>query len=143
MINKVILVGNVGADPEVKYVKEGVPVAQLRLATSENYTNKEGQRVTQTEWHNIVAWRGLAKVIEDYVKKGAQLYIEGKLTTRSYEKDGQTRYFTEVIANELKLLGRKSEGSSNDNFNNQNTREEPAKQPQEDFSTDESDDLPF
>lgn len=111
MINKVILVGNVGNDPEVRYISEDLPTARLSLATSETYTDKTGQRVTKTEWHSITVWRGLAKTVEQYVKKGMQLYVEGKLTTRSYEKDGVTRYVTEIVANEIKFLGKK-EGSS-------------------------------
>ena len=111
MINKVILVGNVGNDPEVRYVSEGVAVARFSLATSESYTNKQGEKVENTEWHNLVAWRGLAKIIEDYVTKGVRLYVEGKITYRTYEKDGETKYFTEIIVNELKILTRKSEVS--------------------------------
>ncbi|MBK8807562.1 MAG: single-stranded DNA-binding protein [Bacteroidales bacterium] len=142
MINKVILVGNVGADPEVKYIKEDVAVAQFKLATSESYLSKDGQKVTQTEWHSIVAWRGLAKVIETYVKKGSQLYIEGKLTTRSYEKDGQTRYITEVVAQELKLLGKKSD--SQGSYDKAPVRETAqVTEPIDDFTKAENDDLPF
>lgn len=111
MINKVILVGNVGADPEVRYISEGLPTARFNLATSETYIDKDGQRVTKTEWHSVTAWRGLAKNVEQYVKKGSQLYVEGKLTTRSYEKDGITRYVTEIVANELKFLGKREGGS--------------------------------
>ena len=106
-VNKVILVGNVGKDPEVQYIKEDVPVARFTLATSETYKDKSGERQTTTEWHNIVIWRGLAKVVEQYVKKGSQLYIEGKLSTRSYEKDGITKYFTEIVANNMQMLGSK------------------------------------
>jgi len=107
MINKVILLGNVGNDPEVRYVSEGLPVARFSLATSESYTNKAGEKVTNTEWHSIVLWRGLATVVEKYIKKGAQVYIEGKITYRTYEKDGQTKYFTEIVADEMKMIGRK------------------------------------
>ena len=110
-VNKVILVGNVGKDPEVQYIKEDVPVAKFTLATSETYRDKNGERQTTTEWHNIVIWRGLAKVVEQYVKKGSQLYLEGKITTRSYEKDGVTKYFTEIVANNMQMLG-KSDGDN-------------------------------
>ena len=106
-VNKVILIGNVGKDPEVNYIKEDLPVAKFTLATSETYT-KDGQKVTNTEWHNIVVWRGLAKVVENYVKKGSKLYIEGKITNRQYEKDGQTKYFTEIVARELTMLDSKN-----------------------------------
>ena len=106
-VNKVILVGNVGKDPEVQYIKEDVPVARFTLATSETYKDRNGEKVTNTEWHNIVVWRGLAKVVENYVKKGSQLYIEGKISNRQYEKDGVTKYFTEIVANSLQMLGSK------------------------------------
>ena len=112
MINKVILVGNVGADPEVRYVSEGVAVARIRLATSESYNNKQGERITNTEWHNLVVWRGLAEVVEKYVKKGMQLYVEGKITYKQYEKDGETKYMTEIVVNDLKMLSKVSEQSS-------------------------------
>jgi len=102
-VNKVILVGNVGNDPEVQYVQTDVPVAKFSLATNESY-KKDGERITNTEWHNIVVWRGLAKVVEQYVRKGTKLYIEGKISTRSYEKDGVTKYFTEIICRDLKML---------------------------------------
>ena len=107
-VNKVILVGNVGRDPEVNYIREDVPVARFPLATSESYT-RDGEKVTNTEWHNIVAWRGLAKVVEKYVRKGKLLYIEGKITTRSYEKEGDTKYFTEIVADSLRMLDRKGD----------------------------------
>ncbi|MFM7217500.1 MAG: single-stranded DNA-binding protein [Bacteroidota bacterium] len=112
-VNKVILVGNVGKDPEVKYLEGGVPVAKFPLATSESYKNREGQRVEQTEWHNIVLWRGLAEVAEKYVRKGKQLYIEGKIRTRSYEENGTKKYFTEIIADSMTLLGDPRGNSNN------------------------------
>ncbi|PID88196.1 MAG: single-stranded DNA-binding protein [Bacteroidia bacterium] len=112
-VNKVILIGNVGNDPEIKYVKEDVPVARFRLATNESYKNRNGERVTETEWHNIVVWRGLATVVERYVKKGSKLYVEGKLTHRQYEQDGQTKYFTEIVCREMTMLdSRENAGST-------------------------------
>lgn len=112
-INKVILVGNVGKDPDVKYLDSGVVVASFPFATSETYKNKQGEKVTNTEWHNIVMWRGLAEVVEKYVNKGSQLYIEGKIRTRSYDdRDGNKRYITEIIGDNMQLLGRKSDRSS-------------------------------
>lgn len=147
MVNKVTLVGNVGNDPEVRYVSENVPVATFRLATSESFTSKTGERVTNTEWHNIVLWRGLAKVTEQYVKKGQMLYIEGKLTYRSYEKDGQKQYFTEIVASEMRMLG-KREGSVSDNTSSQPSGggttmpPTPAAPPVETFQP-AADDLPF
>ncbi|NOY37530.1 MAG: single-stranded DNA-binding protein [Chlorobi bacterium] len=110
MVNKVILVGNVGKDPEVRHLESNVAVAKFPLATSETYRNKDGERITQTEWHNIVLWRGLAKVAEDYVKKGQALYIEGKIRSRKYEdKEGNTRYITEIVADNMQMLGRKGD----------------------------------
>jgi len=134
-VNKVILIGNVGKDPEVNYIKEDLPVAKFTLATSESYT-KDGQKVTNTEWHNIVVWRGLAKVVEQYVKKGSKLYIEGKITNRQYEKDGQTKYFTEIVANQMQMLD--SKNSQGDNGNSA-----PASAPTPPPVQDASDDLPF
>ncbi len=109
-INKVILVGNVGKDPDVRYLDSGVVVASFPFATSETYKNKQGEKVTNTEWHNIVMWRGLAEVVEKYVNKGTQLYIEGKIRTRSYDdRDGNRRYITEIIGDNVQMLGRKSD----------------------------------
>tara|TARA_B100000482_G_scaffold47485_1_gene31450 strand:+ start:656 stop:1039 length:384 start_codon:yes stop_codon:yes gene_type:complete len=122
-VNKVILIGNLGKDPEVKYLDNGVAVANLSLATSENYKNKDGEKVTQTEWHDIVLWRGLAEVAEKYLKKGSSVYIEGKLRTNKWvDKDENTRYKTEVLADKLTMLGRSqnqeqsSESSSEDDL---------------------------
>lgn len=111
-INKVILVGNVGKDPEVRHLDSGTSVANFPLATSESYTAKSGEKVTNTEWHNIVAWRGLAEVVENYIKKGSQLYVEGKIRTRSYEQDGVKKYRTEIFADSIQMLGRKDDTAS-------------------------------
>jgi len=110
-VNKVILVGNVGKDPEVRYLDKNVAVANFTLATTERgFTMQNGTQVPErTEWHNIVAWRGLAEIAEKYIRKGSQLYIEGKIQTRSWEKDGIKRYTTEIYAENLQLLGKKSE----------------------------------
>ncbi len=135
-VNKVILIGNVGKDPEVNYIKEDLPVAKFTLATSETYT-KDGQKVTNTEWHNIVVWRGLAKVVENYVKKGSKLYLEGKITNRQYEKDGQTKYFTEIVVNQMQMLD--SKNSSGDSNGNTAAASAPTPPPAQDAS----DDLPF
>ena len=108
-INKVILVGHLGKDPEVRYLEGGVSVTSFPLATSENY-NKDGRKVEQTEWHNIVMWRGLADVAAKFLQKGKLVYIEGKLRTRSFEdKEGVKKYTTEVVAENFTLLGRKSD----------------------------------
>lgn len=113
MINKVILVGNVGADPEVRALESGVKVARIRLATTERYVDRQtNETKEQTEWHTITMWRGLADVADKYVRKGIQLYIEGSLRTREWtDKDNQKRYTTEIVASEMKLLGRRSEGA--------------------------------
>lgn len=117
-VNKVILVGNVGKDPEIRHLDSGVPVASFSLATSESYNAKNGERVTTTEWHNIVLWRGLAEVAEKYIKKGAKLYIEGKITHRQYEQDGVTKYFTEIVGNNLVMLDSKNQNTTNETNNN-------------------------
>ena len=111
-INKVILLGNVGKDPEVRYLDNGVSVANFTLATSERgYTAANGTQVPEkTEWHNIVAWRGLAKIAESYIRKGTQIYLEGKIRSRSYDDNtGNKRYITEIYADNIELLGRKGE----------------------------------
>ena len=112
MVNKVILVGNVGLDPEVRTTESGVKVARVRLATTERiYDRQTNESKELTEWHTITLWRGLADVVDRYVKKGSQLYIEGRLRTREWtDKDNIKRYTTEILADEMKLLGRKSDG---------------------------------
>jgi len=112
-VNKVVLVGNVGKDPETRYLDKDTAVTRFSLATSESYRTKEGERITNTEWHNIVLWRGLAIVAEKYVKKGSQLYIEGKIKSRSYDdKDGVKRYVTEIVADNMVLLGKRTDDES-------------------------------
>jgi single-strand DNA-binding protein len=106
-LNKVMLIGNLGKDPEVKTLDNGAKIATFPLATSETYKDKEGNRQTRTEWHNLVLWRGLADIAESYLHKGSQVYIEGRLSTRKWEdKEGNTRYTTEVIGDNLVLLSR-------------------------------------
>lgn len=101
-----ILVGNLGKDPEIRNLEGGVTVARFTLATSENYKDKSGNKVEKTEWHNIVLWRGLAEVAEKYLRKGQQVYIEGKITNRNYQdKDGTQKYFTEIVADNMTMLG--------------------------------------
>jgi single-strand DNA-binding protein len=112
-INKVILVGNVGKDPVVRYFDKGVAKATFPLATSETYTNQQGETITSTEWHNIVLWRSLAEVVEKTVKKGSQVYIVGKIKTRSYvDKDGVNKYITEILADTILLLEKKQSSAS-------------------------------
>lgn len=111
-VNKVILIGNLGKDPEVRYLESGAAVANFSLATSETYRDRNsGQNVTQTEWHQVVLWRGLAEIAEKYLKKGNKIYIEGKLRTRSWQdKEGNTRYTTEVVGDQMTMLGGAPEG---------------------------------
>jgi single-strand DNA-binding protein len=112
-VNKVILIGNLGGDPEVRNLESGVKVATINIATTEFYKDKNGERQGHTEWHRVVLWRGLAGVAENYLKKGSQVYIEGRLRTRTYEdKEGKTRYVTEIEARELNMLGRKEDAGS-------------------------------
>ncbi|HBC77321.1 MAG TPA: single-stranded DNA-binding protein [Bacteroidales bacterium] len=107
-INKVILVGNVGKDPVIRYFDKGVAKVTFPLATSESYTNQQGETITTTEWHNIVLWRAMAEVAEKTVKKGSQLYIVGKIKTRSYvDKDGNNKYITEILADTFLVLEKK------------------------------------
>lgn len=139
-INKVILVGHLGKDPEVRHLDGGVAVASFPLATSESYT-KDGKKIEQTEWHNIVLWRSLAEVAGKYLHKGKLVYVEGKLRTRSYEdKEGNRRYVTEIVAENFTMLGRKSD------FESQEVTPFVTKEPTFDsFNNDENgnDDLPF
>jgi single-strand DNA-binding protein len=142
-INKVILVGNLGKDPEVRYLEGGTAVANFPIATSETYKDKKsGEKKTSTEWHNIVLWRGLAEIAEKYLKKGAQVYIEGKLRTRQWQdKDGNNRYSTEIVGDSLQMLGRKDNNSSAPA--NTTTTETPVKAETNNNSPSEEDDLPF
>jgi single-strand DNA-binding protein len=106
--NRVQLIGNLGATPEVKDLDNGNKVARFSVATSEFYTNKKGEKVTETQWHNIVIWGKLAGIAEQLLKKGSQVVIDGKLTTRNYtDKEGAKKYFTEIVANELLLIDKK------------------------------------
>jgi single-strand DNA-binding protein len=107
-INKVLLLGNVGKDPVIRYFDKGVAKATFPLATSETYTNQQGETITSTEWHNIVLWRALAEVAEKSVRKGTQVYIVGKIKTRSYvDKDGNNKYITEILADTMMVMEKK------------------------------------
>ncbi len=111
-VNKVILIGNLGKDPEVISFDGGVKKASFSIATTEVYRTREGQDMEQTEWHNIVLWRGLAEVAEKYLRKGSQIYVEGRIKSRSYEKDGQKRFITEIECDNLTMLGNKNSSDS-------------------------------
>ena len=105
MLNKVILIGNLGADPETRFMQDQTCVCNLRLATTEKFKNRAGEQQENVEWHKIVLWGRLGEIANQYLKKGARVYIEGKIETRSYEKDGETKYATEIKAHEMKMLG--------------------------------------
>ncbi len=110
-LNKVMLIGNLGRDPEIRYSQQGLAVVNFSIATSEQWTDKNtGNRQEKTEWHRIVVFGKPAEICEKYLSKGSQIYIEGRLQTRQYEKDGQTHYITEIVANNFQFLGGKSEG---------------------------------
>lgn len=123
-VNKVILIGNLGKDPDIRYLDNGVAVANMSIATTENYKNKKGDRVSHTEWHEIVLWRGLAEIAEKYLKKGSSVYIEGKIRTNKWvDKEGVTRNKVEIMADKMNMLSK--------SINN------------EDVSDNSLDDLPF
>lgn len=143
-VNKVILVGNLGKDPEIRVLESGTKVATFSLATTESYKDRNsGERVDKTEWHNIVLWRALADIAERFLKKGNQVYLEGKLQTRSYDdKDGNTRYTTEIVGQNMTMLGsRSTEGSSSPSPAAGNSQ--PAEMKSDLAADDDTDDLPF
>lgn len=145
-VNKVILIGNLGKDPEVRHLENGAVVANFPLATSETYTDKStGQKVENTDWHDVVVWRGLAEVVEKYVRKGTKVYVEGKLKKRSWQdKEGNTRYATEVVADDLTILSRPSddrEPRSSAPYQSDGTPPAPSKV--DDILNKDDDDLPF
>jgi len=145
-VNKVILIGNLGKDPEVRHLENGAVVANFSIATSESYTDRNsGQKVENTDWHNIVVWRGLAEVVEKYVRKGHKIYVEGKLRTRSWQdKEGNTRYTTEVVADELTMLSRPDSAANptpQNPYDSAGTPEAPSKV--DDIIQKDKDDLPF
>jgi single-strand DNA-binding protein len=113
-VNKVILIGNLGKDPEMRYTQSGTAVANFTLATTDSWT-KDGETNERTEWHNIVAWARLAEICGQYLTKGRQVYIEGRIQTRKWEdRDGNTRYTTEVVAQNMQMLGSRGEGGDGD-----------------------------
>lgn len=145
-INKVILIGNLGSDPEVKYLDGDRAVANFSLATNESYTDKQGNRITQTEWHRIEMWDSLAKVAEKYLTKGRQVYIEGKIKTDKWtDKEGVDKYTTRIRANTLQMLGNREDRSNNDNGSNESSYAKPPQpsEPTPKPESDDLDDLPF
>ncbi|MFR9649371.1 MAG: single-stranded DNA-binding protein [Rikenellaceae bacterium] len=157
MINKVILVGNVGADPEVRTLESGTKMARIRLATTERVFNREANESKEyTEWHTLILWRGLADVADKYIRKGSQIYVEGSLRTREWlDKDNVKHYTTEINVNEMKMLGRRSDGSTQPSqtggeaaastpaYMPQSTVAAPAPAPQVAPVSEDVDDLPF
>jgi single-strand DNA-binding protein len=157
-VNKVILIGNLGADPEIRHLQNDVTVANFNIATTEYFKDKQtGERREQTEWHRVVAWRWHAQTAEKYLRKGSKVYVEGKLRSRQYQdKDGQTRYITEIVCDEMNMLDRPSDGggsSSNPNSGSSSSsaperhsepRREQASAPSSGQNeSDDADDLPF
>jgi single-strand DNA-binding protein len=158
-INKVILIGNLGQDPELRYTGGGTAVCNMRLATNESYKDSEGQLVEKTEWHSVVAWARLAEICGEYLKKGSQVYFEGSLQTRQWDdKEGQTRYTTEVKAREMMMLSgregggggggggqydRSAEFDQSRRPSNGGARPQRQAAPQDDYGFDPNDELPF
>jgi single-strand DNA-binding protein len=139
-INKVILIGNLGSDPEVRYTPDGTAVANFSIATSDEWTDKDtGERKKRTEWHRIVAWRRLGEICGEYLSKGRQVYVEGKLQTRSWEKDGVTRYSTEIIASDVQFLGGRNTA---DAFRSSESAPSQGYEEQQ-FTDKHNDDIPF
>ncbi len=149
MANKVILVGNVGADPEVRSLESGVKVARIRLATTERLFNRQtNETQDHTEWHNITLWRGLADVADKYVRKGSQLYIEGRIRGREWEKDGVKHFGVEIVADEMTLLGRRQDNPANAQPQYQQPAQPQYQQPvvpapQPSIPANDPDDMPF
>lgn len=148
-VNKVILIGNLGSDPEVRYFDNGGAVAKFSIATTESYTNKSGERVENTEWHRIELWEGLAKVAEKYLKKGNQVYIEGRIRTDSWtDKEGQQRTGVTIRANTLTMLGGPATGTSHSSEGSTGYQSAPSSSRPSDpvppsLASSDDDDLPF
>jgi single-strand DNA-binding protein len=146
-VNKVILLGNVGKDPEVKFLPSGLPVANLTLATSDRFKDKAGEWQDRTEWHNLTAYQRVAEIIRDYVKKGSKLYVEGRIQTRSWDDQasGQKKYRTEIIVNDIVLLSGRGEGEAVSSRSNTASFDQRAPVQHEEFGGTEitDDDIPF
>ena len=145
-VNKVILLGHLGKDPELRVLDSGKKVARFSLATTESYKDKNGERVDRTEWHNISFWGPIADVIEKYLKKGSQIYMEGKLTTRSYDdKEGVKKYITEIEGQTMTMLGGKPSGNNGaeNNSSSYSGKKETSEPVNQSILAEDSDDLPF
>ena len=145
MVNKAILVGNLGKDPELRYTQSGQAVCSFSIATSERYKDKQGEQQEKTEWHNIVAWGNLAEICGKYLEKGKTVYIEGKITNRSYDdRDGNKRYITEIVASEMKMIGGRQDGGGDRSMGDrvaERRQQATAAPEQQGFNPD--DDIPF
>jgi single-strand DNA-binding protein len=141
-VNKVILVGNLGRDPEVRYMPNAEAVCNFSIATTDSWKDKNGEKKEKTEWHNIVMYRVLADIAGKYLKKGSPVYIEGRLQTRKWEKDGVTRYSTEIIGDKMQMLGTKGESQDNESPEKPTNPAAPARE-EGDFFNDFEDDIPF
>jgi len=140
-LNKVMILGNLGRDPEVRYMPNGEAVANFSIATTDSWKDKDGNKQERTEWHNIVMYRKLAEIAGEYLKKGSPVYIEGKLQTRKWQtKEGQDRYTTEIIADSMQMLGSKTQNNDAGNSNTQ-AKQNNASAPQETQSNDAFDDF--
>ena len=145
-VNKVTLIGNLGADPEVRYTANGSAVANIRLATAESWRDKEsGENQERTEWHRVVFFSRLAEIVGEYLKKGSQVYIEGRLQTRKWQdRDGNDRYTTEIVANEMQMLGGRGGGGGGFDAPSQSSSSAPAQKPNNEPPMDDfDDDIPF
>jgi single-strand DNA-binding protein len=149
-VNKVILIGNAGKDAEVRYIDSGIAVASFSLATSESYVAKSGEKVSSTEWHNIIAWRGLAEFAGKYIQKGKKLYVEGRIKSRTYDdKDGIKRYVTEIYADSIQLLDKREttengqHGTDSAHTGYQPAATTNAMADDKNFTGENNDDLPF
>jgi single-strand DNA-binding protein len=126
-LNQVQLIGNLGADPEVRYLPSGDAVANIRIATTETWKDKDGAKQERTEWHRVAFFGKLAEIVSEYLKKGSQVFIQGRIQTRTWEKDGETRYSTEIVADTMKMLGSPREGGGSSGDGGQRS-ERPARQ---------------
>lgn len=149
-LNKVMIIGNIGTDIELKYTPQSVAVCSFSMATNEGYKDSNGQWLDKSEWHKIVLWRGLAETAGKFLKKGSKIYLEGKLQTRNWEKDGQKHYTTEIVGTSMEFLGGKSEGGqqqSNQQSNQQQSQGGNSNQKQQNYDIPDTDfdidDLPF
>ena len=137
-VNKVILIGNLGKDPELKFTPSGVAMTKFSIATTERFKDSDGNQQERTEWHNIVLWRRLAELANEYLKKGSPVYIEGRIQTRSWDdENGQKKYMTEIVADRMQFLGRREDGTSDDSGNI------PPEAPGKKEKMEDEDDLPF